>query len=69
MDLNTARELVQSKQIIYAQHEKEIERKIKILRKRADKHKDAETADRFRNKALEWETLLRANFWNMRKEK
>jgi ribonucleotide reductase alpha subunit len=53
MDLNTARELVQSKQIIYAKHEKEIERKIRILNKRADKHKDTKQADKFRNKALE----------------
>ncbi len=68
MKLKKAREIVYSEsQIIYAEHEKDIERKIKALRKRAGRKKSKETANNFREKATEWKTLLRANFFK-RKE-
>jgi len=66
MKLSVARKLVKNKEIIYPEHDKVIERKIKILNKRADRVKNPETAKNFRNKALEWEALQKANFWNMR---
>lgn len=66
MKLSVAREIVRNKEIIYPKHDKVIERKIRILQKRADKVKNPETAKNFRDKALEWEALQKANFWNMR---
>jgi hypothetical protein len=68
MKLSVAREIVKNKEIIYPEHDKVIERKIKILNKRADKVKNPETAKNFRDKALEWEALRKANFWNMREK-
>jgi hypothetical protein len=68
MKLKRAREIVKSdNQIIYAKHEKDLERKIKVLRKRADEKKNIESANKFREKADEYETVLRANFYK-RKE-
>jgi hypothetical protein len=68
MKLKRARAIVESdNQIIYAKHEKDIERKIKALRKRAGEKKNVESANKFREKANEYETLLRANF-HKRKE-
>ena len=68
MKLSVARELVKNKEIIYPQHDKVIKRKIKILNKRADRIKNPETAKNFRDKALEWEALRKANLWNMREK-
>lgn len=68
MKLSVVRELVKNKEIIYPEHDNVIERKIKILNKRADKVKNPETAKNFRDKALEWEALRKANFWNMREK-
>ena len=66
MKLKRARKIIESKQIIYPKHEKEIERKIRILKKHADK-KNNPDAQKCRNKAFEWEAILKANFWNTRK--
>jgi len=66
MKLKRARKIIESKQIIYPEIEKDIERKIKVLLKRADKKKNAKSAIKYRNKAFEWEAILKANFWNVR---
>ena len=63
MKLKRAREIVEKKLIIYSKNVEEIERKIKILRKQADK-KNPETANRFRDKATKFEAILKENFWN-----
>lgn len=68
MKLSIARQLVKNKDIIYPKHDETIKRKIRILHKRADKVRNPKTAQIFRDKALEWETLQRANFWNMRNQ-
>lgn len=68
MKLKRARAIIESdNKIIYAEHEKVIGRKIKVLRKRADAKKNIESANKFREKAIEYETLLRANYYK-RKE-
>jgi len=67
MKLKIAREIVEKKLIIYPENVEEIERKIKVLRKQADKKRNPETANRFRDKAAEFEAILKANFWNCRK--
>jgi len=63
--LKKIRELVK-RDIIYADKVKIIERKVKILNKRAVAKKDAKVANKIRDKAEEWEVLLRLNFWNIR---
>jgi hypothetical protein len=66
MKLKKARAIVTNNQIIYPKNMTEIERKVKILNKRAVAHKDSKKANKLRNKAEEWEVLLRLNFWNVR---
>jgi len=67
MKIKKIRKIVESKsKLIYPKNIGEIERKVKILNRRAVAKKDPKKANKIRNKAEEWEALLRANFWKVR---
>ena len=68
MKLKRVRELVKEDRIIYPEKVTMIERKVRILNKRAVAKKNPEIANKLRNKAEEWEVLLRLNFWNLRNQ-
>ena len=67
MKLKRIRKIVLNYGILYPEKIAEIERKIKILNKRADVHKDAGKANKLVDKAEEWKTLWRLDYYNQRK--
>ena len=67
MKLKNIRKIVMSEsQVIYPKNIGEIERKVRILNRRAVAMKNPKKANKLRNKAEEWEALLRADFWKVR---
>jgi len=67
MKLKNIRKIVMSEsQVIYPKNVGEIERKVRILNRRAVAMKNPKKANKLRNKAEEWEALLRADFWKVR---
>jgi len=67
MKIKKIRKVVLSEsKLIYAKNVGEIERKVKILNRRAVAKRDPKKANKLRNKAEEWEALLRADFWKVR---
>jgi len=67
MKLKNIRKIVMSEsQVIYPKNIGEIERKVRILNRHAVAMKNPKKANKLRNKAEEWEALLRADFWKVR---
>jgi hypothetical protein len=69
MKLSKAIKIVESGNVIYEKHIKDIERKIRILKRRSiekSKGGSAGSGQRLFDKAEQWKEVLSKSFWNIR---